>query len=336
MKRMSMLTLAAIVLLGITAGEAGAQEKTPPGDPPGNNGTIKVVASGESDPGPGDEPQVDGCLVWVEFYGFDEGQIVDIAFHTQAPTAKAEELLVSYNRLISTTPAGGGQDKDATLSFNLASALVGFEAHDQRGYHIKVTSNTQGAPGGAKQEVFWLKCTPEAPGTVTITKAVRGDGSGPFGLSLLCNHSPLDQALALNVGESKVIPDVPAGTVCEVAEPDARGARETWVKETPPDGNPEGKVKVGPGNTTIDLTNLFAPAGTVAGQPGSTGTEARPPDTGVLGITLSAPQAPGPEVIGDTLPRTGTAPWAAIALGSGAMAAGAAARRAARRRSAGR
>lgn len=340
MRRMASIALTALVVLGVTAGSAGAKKSgnTPPGDPPGNNGTIKVVASEQSDPDPGNEPQIDGCRVWVEFYGFDEGQTVDIAFNAQPPTGKGEELLVSHSEVISTTPAGGGQDKDATLSFDLASALVGFEPQSQQGYHVKLTSNTEGAPGGAKQKVFWLNCTPAPPGTLTINKSVQGDrdGAEPFGLSLLCSHSPLDGEFALNAGENRAIANVPAGTVCEVTEPEARGARETWVKETPADGTPDGKFKVGQGNMTIDLTNVFTPAGvegSTAGQAG--GTAQRPPDVGVLGVTLSAPeQPPGPQVIGDTLPRTGGGPWAAIALGSWGIAAGAVARRAGRRRSA--
>lgn len=319
MRRIASCALIALVVLGVTASGAGAKDKTPPGDPPGNNGTIKVVA-GESDPDPGNEPQIDGCKVWVEFYGFDQGEIVDIAFNAQPPTGEGEELLVRHSEIISEDPAGGGQDKDDTLGFELGSALAGFEADPQQGYHIKVTSNTQGAPGGAKQKVFWLKCTPESPGTLTINKTIHGNGNGPFGLALLCSHAPLDQEFELNAGQNKAIANVPAGTTCEVAEPQARGATETWVKETPADGKPDGKFKVGQGNMTIDLTNIF---------PGAGGT--RPPDVDVLGITVSAPEQAGPQVIGDTLPRTGGAPWAAIALGSWGVATGVVVRRAGRR-----
>ena len=66
MRRMASLLAPAILLLAASVGAAGAAPKTPPGDPPGNNGTIKVTAE-DSVADPGKEPQIDGSTVWVVF-----------------------------------------------------------------------------------------------------------------------------------------------------------------------------------------------------------------------------------------------------------------------------
>ena len=55
------------------------------GNPPGNNGTVKVsgLALGQSE---GNESHV-GCALAIEFFGFDEGDLTGTAtFELQAPT----------------------------------------------------------------------------------------------------------------------------------------------------------------------------------------------------------------------------------------------------------
>ena len=82
------------------------------GNPPGNNGTVKVAgpALGTSR---GNESHV-GCALAIEFFGFDEGDLTGTAtFELQAPTGNGVLLVDSTS--IGEDPAGGGTDLDATL-----------------------------------------------------------------------------------------------------------------------------------------------------------------------------------------------------------------------------
>jgi hypothetical protein len=309
--------LSAFAVLALSAPVALA--KQPPGDPPGNNGTIKVVASDPSDPDPGNEPQIDGCLVWLEFYGFDLDQDADITFQAQPPTGDGD--LLKHTALISNDAAGGGQDDDEVLAYNLTTALMPYQPHPQQGYHVKVTSDSHEAPGGAKQKVFWLNCAPAPAGTLTLTKATEGGTGGPFRFAVECNHAPLNQEITLGSGESKTIADVPAGTTCVATETDNGGATSTSVAETPADDAADGKVVVPGGQTvTVAVTNLF---GAVSGQAAG----ASPPATEVAGVTETRSAAAD----GSALPRTGTSPWALTAVASLLMAAGSLTRTGARR-----
>lgn len=270
-RRSALLVMAATASLLLGAGPALAEGKPPPGDPPGNNGTIKVVASDPSDPDPGNEPQLDSCVLWLEFYGFDQGQVADVTFSAQPPTGDKE--LLTWTGTISTDPAGGGQDDDLVIPFNLTSAFQGLEADPQKGYHVKVTSNSQGAPGGAKQKVFWLKCGQAPTGSIKITKASEAGGAtpGPSTFDLVCNHAPLDRTFTLQPGESTTM-EAPAGTACVVTETGG-GAGESRLVESPADDAADGRFKVGPAATTT---------------------------VEVLGVQLTQPDP------ATTLPRTGT------------------------------
>ena len=305
-----LLTSLALVFFSASASLA----KQPPGDPPGNNGTIKVVASDPSDPDPGNEPQIDGCLVWLEFYGFDQAQTADITFQAQAPTGDGE--LLKHTALISNDAAGGGQDDDEVIAYNLASALASYEPHPQQGYHVKVTSDSKEAPGGPKQKVFWLNCTPAPVGTMTLSKAVEGGSGGPFTFSLACNHAPLDREIKLGAGESATIADVPGGTTCVATETDKGTAKGARIEETPPDGQADGKVIVpGGGTATVLVTNLF---GDVAAQ--SAGDSQ--PATEVAGVAETRAEAAAAPAAAAALPRTGASPWALVGVATLLMAAG--------------
>jgi hypothetical protein len=215
--------VAATASLLFSAGPALAEGSPPPGDPPGNNGTIKVSASDPAEPDPANEPQLTSCVLWIEFYGFDDDQMADVTFSAQPPTGDKQLLIATpqggtpgttWTGKISEDPAGGGQDDDLVKSFNLTSALQGLEAHPQKGYHIKVASNTHGAPGGAKQKVFWLNCVPAAPGALTFTMAAASPGPSTF--NLVCNHVLADGTFTLQPGASTTINDLPANTACVV------------------------------------------------------------------------------------------------------------------------
>jgi LPXTG-motif cell wall-anchored protein len=321
--------------MAIGVDSAAAAKKTPPGDPPGNNGTIKVVASDPSDPDPGNEPKIDGCLVWLEFYGFDQGQTADITFTAQPPSG-TKELIADKAVPISDDPAGGGQDKDVVLAYNLTSAVQGLKAQPKQGYHIKVRSDSLQAPGGFKQKVFWVKCTPAPAAALHITKAVVGAGTGPFAFQLRCNHRLLDTTFTLDAGQSHDVASVPPGTTCVASETDAKGAGSTRVTETPADAAADGRVKLVRGRpVTVKFTNVFPGAtAQAAGTTGAAGAAAAQPAgapaaTSVLGATATAAAAPAPA---SSLPRTGGDGAALTAVGLWALSAGGVALAGGRRR----
>jgi LPXTG-motif cell wall-anchored protein len=322
----SALLIAAVVIS--PAGRVAAADNKPPGDPPGNNGTIKVAASDPSDPHPGNEPHVDGCLVWLEFYGFDQNQTADISFTAQPPSG-TKQLIAQKDVPISATPAGGGQDKDVVLSYNLTSAVQGLKAQPKQGYHIKVRSDTKQAPGGYKQKVFWIKCTPAPAGALRITKAVTGAGAGPFGFSLRCNHRLLDTTFTLDAGQTHDVANVPAGTVCVAAETDSKGAT-TKISESPPDGPADGRVKLRGRMETITFTNVF-PAARAAAEARAASSSTPPAATqpatvaGASAARTAAGAAAGPATAPQaaaTLPRTGEDSAALATLGLWALSTG--------------
>lgn len=296
---------------------SAAEGSNPPGDPPGNNGTIKIVEGG-GDATPGNEPQLEGCLVWLEFYGFDMDQRSVITFTAIPPTGQGQQLL-THTAKISDDPAGGGQDKDATLSYNLSAALGSLTTADpEKGYHVKVTSDTVGAPGGAKQKIFWMRCVTSAPSTLRITKAVEGAGTGPFAFSLVCNHSPLDRNFILGDGGVFEVANVPSGTTCVVTETSNGGALSTRISETPADGNDDGTLKITTGTiSSVVFTNVF---------PAAIGANVASSEANRAAAPAAAPAAPGAQVGAvrlERLPETGLAVNLAAAAGIGLIMVGA-------------
>jgi LPXTG-motif cell wall-anchored protein len=336
---------------GAIPGDPAAAAKkatTPPGDPPGNNGTVKIDQSDVPDDDKGNEPIGDDCSFWLKFYNFDQGQLADITFAAHPPTGGKDPITDKGNGFgqpgdgweISDDPAGGGSDEDAVLAYNLTDYVRGLDPHPQQGYHIKLTITVRNAdgsavPGGVKHKVFWIKCTPpaspdtpasQAASTLRISKAQEGTGEGPFGFELRCTHSPLDRTFTLKAGEKLDITNVPPGTTCVVKETDAKGAQSTTITEDPPHGKADdGEVKTTAEKSTIvTFKNKFPgteviapppdndirpPAATPAGTGGN-------PGTSVLGETATAPESAA------TLPRTGADPRPLTATGLSALAAG--------------
>src|SRR6266516_4083643 len=80
-----------VAFVASVGGQAdAASKKKPPGDPPGNNDTVKIK---QDDP-PKDntldtpnEPHGTECHIWLAFFGFDEGQKAIITFTGQPPSA---------------------------------------------------------------------------------------------------------------------------------------------------------------------------------------------------------------------------------------------------------
>jgi LPXTG-motif cell wall-anchored protein len=141
-----------------------------PGDPPGNNGTVKIDGV-EFDDHPNNEPHV-GCTFQVDFYGFDEGDLdASVKFEPWEPTPGAE--LVTDDLDIGEDPAGGGTDLDASATYDLTSGLAGIEPHPEQGWHVKLTVHADGSQGAdTKFKVFWVSGC-ETPGSTTTTSTTE-------------------------------------------------------------------------------------------------------------------------------------------------------------------
>jgi len=360
-----LLLLVALVaaLSGAVPGDpAGAAKKTPPGDPPGNNGTVKIK---QTDPPEDDtmdhsnEPHGTDCRLWLAFFGFDQNQKADIIFTGQPPSAAKDTPVLSdkgpdgHGVDISSDPAAGGNDPEpAYVPENLAEAVqkAGLKDPNKQGYHLKLTiivrdKDGNEVPGATKHKVFWMApCTPQTPSsaaasTLRIAKTQEGTGEGPFSFDLNCDHSPLNRTFTLKAGEKLDITDVPPGTTCKVTETDNKGAEST-ITEDPPFGTAnDGEVKTTADKSTIvTVKNKFPTGDQVIAPPGN--EDIRPPSAapagggGNSGTEVSGTNTaanPGTSVLGEqetrpqstsTLPRTGGDPRPMTATGLSALAAG--------------
>ena len=127
------------------------------GNPPGNNGTIKVDGV-EFDRHPNNEPHVD-CIFEIDFYGFDQGDLyADVQFAVHPPTGRA--VIVNDRVFIGEDDnAGGGSEAgwDASRRYDLSDELARYSAHPQQGYHVKLTVHADGSQGAdTKHKVFWV------------------------------------------------------------------------------------------------------------------------------------------------------------------------------------
>ena len=167
-----LLLMSLVMALGLPA--AG----TPGGDPPGNNGTVKIDDV-PFDTHPDNEPHV-GCVFQVDFYGFDEGDLwADVTFSVQPPTGGFVTILTDTVD-IGEDAAGGGTDLDHEETYDLSSALASYEQHPQQGWHVKLTVNADGSIGAdTKHKVFWVTgCeTPTTTTAAPTTTTTAGGGT---------------------------------------------------------------------------------------------------------------------------------------------------------------
>jgi hypothetical protein len=157
---LSALSLAALLAF---PGPAGAAE----GDPPGNNGTIKIDGA-PLDDAPNNEPHP-GCSFEVDFYGFDAGldhnATVTFAVHNATSGDDVLDVDPAVVFIGGDANDGGGSEAglDASQGYNLYQALTdgGYEPGKQ-GYHIKLTVHADGSHGNdTKHKVFWVTdCVP--------------------------------------------------------------------------------------------------------------------------------------------------------------------------------
>ena len=110
----------------------------------------------------------------VDFYGFDEGDLVaDVTFESHPPTGPVQELLTDEVAIGEDDNAGGSQaGLDASATYTLDFA--GIQPHPNQGFHVKLTVHADGSQGAdTKYKVFWVAGC--AAGTTTTT--TRGGGS---------------------------------------------------------------------------------------------------------------------------------------------------------------
>ena len=127
------------------------------GDPPGNNGTVKVNGA-TLDAKVGNDPHVD-CQFRIDFYGFDQGPLDGTAtFELVPPTGYG--VLLTDSTFIGGDPAGGGTDLDGTLTEDLSSPIAasGVSPDPSQGFHVRLTVNADGSIGAnTKHKTFWVK-----------------------------------------------------------------------------------------------------------------------------------------------------------------------------------
>jgi hypothetical protein len=149
--RSALVVGSAICMLVVAAGSAWAG-----GNPPGNNGTVKVDGM-PFDQTQGNEPHVD-CLFEINFFGFDQGNLFGTAtFELQPPTGNS--VLLVDSTFIGGDPAGGGTDLDGSLVEDLSGPIAdsGVAAQPNQGFHVTLTVEAQGSIGSMiKHKTYWV------------------------------------------------------------------------------------------------------------------------------------------------------------------------------------
>jgi hypothetical protein len=158
---------ALFVTAGVTALGAGVIPAfAVPGDPPGNNGTIKIDDV-PFDDHPNNEPHV-GCPFQVDFYGYDKGDLeAQVIFTAQPPTQRdsdSQVLLTDTVFIGEDDNSGGGSEEGLDASETYTLDFTGITPHDQQGHHVKLTIHADGSHGAdVKHKVFWVKGCPSKP-----------------------------------------------------------------------------------------------------------------------------------------------------------------------------
>jgi len=173
-------------------------------NPRGNNGTV-FIHDVAGDTRPHNVPHV-GCTFYVDFFGFDSGQVLSTSFVGQAPTGAGTPL--PSGDWTGTMPAdgasGAGRDFDAEQAFTLDLSALG-APQAQQGYHVKLTVAT-GEPGGVKHKVFWVRgCEQPAPAVAPVGEHLDVPAA-VGGLHAERTTTPAPQVLGLSVSRA-----VPAG-----------------------------------------------------------------------------------------------------------------------------
>ncbi|WP_395658465.1 hypothetical protein [Nocardioides sp.] len=228
----------ALVTLVPLAGPAHAAG----GNPPGNNGTVKVAELGDMDAPPDNDPHV-GCTFTVEWYGFDQGAdiISHVTFEPQAPTADVVlDVTGPSDVFVGGDPASGAGTATGLDGREVYTLSFHGDPHPVQGYHVKLTVNTPGSQGADKKsKVFWVKgCQappPAAPAIhleKTVTDSADPDAVGSLGEVLtygmtvtntgntvLTNVTITDPMLGLSGAPCVATLAVGASTTCPLLPP---------------------------------------------------------------------------------------------------------------------
>ena len=145
------------VLLGVALGALAGPVAA--GDPPGNNGTVKVDTQ-NVDYMPDNQTQAD-CIFWIDFYGFDSGATATVTFTVIAPTVETEVSYVFPGVGLGSSDSSGGGSVggfDTRVPFDLNDELARFMGPDGEGKaHVKLTVEATGANNAdTKYKVFWV------------------------------------------------------------------------------------------------------------------------------------------------------------------------------------
>lgn len=144
-----------------------------PGDPAGNNGTVKIAAPSDAVGHPSNNPHP-GCTVVVEWFGFDAGDDVvsTVSFAPQAPTSDAVIGGADPSSVfVGGDAASGGTDLDGRQAYTLT--FQG-EPHPKQGFHVKLTVATPHSLGNdTKSKVFWVEPCATAPTATDASEAPK-------------------------------------------------------------------------------------------------------------------------------------------------------------------
>lgn len=152
------------------------------GDPPGNNGTVKIAELGDMDAPPDNDPHV-GCTFTVEWYGFDQGPdiISDVTFEMQAPTSDVVlDVDGPAQVFVGGDPASGAGTPTGLDGREVYTLMFHGDPHPVQGYHVKLTVHTPGSQGSDKKsKVFWVQGCQAPPPTepaIHLEKSVADSG----------------------------------------------------------------------------------------------------------------------------------------------------------------
>jgi LPXTG-motif cell wall-anchored protein len=113
----------------------------------------------------------------VDFYGFDEGDLVaDVTFESHPPTGPVQQLLTDEVFIGEDDNAGGGSQAGLDASATYTLDFAGIQPHPNQGFHVKLTVHADGSQGAdTKHKVFWV--TDCAAGTTTTTTTRGSSGT---------------------------------------------------------------------------------------------------------------------------------------------------------------
>ena len=143
-----------VVLLLLLFGSVASAQT---GDPPGNNGTVKIhEGDGEAEPLVRNEPHV--CNFHVHWFSFDDLESIDWEIRAWPPTGDGQTVVASGSTVLE-----GGEGRTAVMSLPDG--------------HYKLYSDSVAAPGGEKHKVFWVECEVAAATSSTSSTSTTTSSS---------------------------------------------------------------------------------------------------------------------------------------------------------------